>query len=48
MVNNYNLEAELLNKSRVVNRAPKTIIANAEKWHIPNFENCECSICLDK
>ena len=33
MVNNYNLEWELLKRSRVTNRAPKSIMDN------PNYYN---------
>jgi len=41
MVNNYNLEWELLKKSKVTNRAPSSITSDI-KNHIDDLENCQC------
>lgn len=46
MVNNYNLEYELLKKSRITDRSPKATSQKAT--HIYNYDNCECDTCLQK
>jgi len=43
MVNLYNLEYELLNKSSITNRAPSSITSDVN-MHIPGYDECKCCI----
>lgn len=41
MGNNYNLEYELIKKSRLTNRAPSTITSEVIP-HIEGLDSCKC------
>lgn len=45
MVNNYDLEWELLKKSNLTSRAPKSILDY--KGHLYGCEDCECGCKTD-